>query len=107
MIHWKTESLLSESLESVMSDEVIDVRVCPEVPYDEADNPLPRRGHRCYATDVEMEIGAERVRLWPQQARALADVLTRAADLAESTDAVDLDTCGHWWPCSCQQGEDA
>jgi hypothetical protein len=85
------------------------IQVVTEVPKDADGGVLPRRGNRWYPSMLRVATGGPEydpptMLLMPEDARELAAQLIAAADTADRVDKPDTDPCGHWAPCSCQQG---
>jgi hypothetical protein len=101
---WTSRTLMQESCAFAVFDETADVTVNVEVPVS-ADNYLVRtKGNRYWPTSVQLAVSSEEMNwLFPDEARKLAAMLNRAADLAEAFDAADADDCGHWAPCDCTE----
>ncbi len=99
---WKMETLLTATV-GIEALGVVDVDVTTEQPVDEHGANLPRRGNRWYPTLIG--VTSSDATMHPQQARELAHVLLKAADLCEATDTPDEDVCGHWHPCGCGQAK--
>lgn len=109
---WSSETI--QEFDSGGAADNARIRVVSEVPQRKDGTPLPRRGNRWYPTMVEVWLGYRDERgeemtctMLLEDARHLADALRRGADIAEATDKADVDTCGHWWPCSREEPHDS
>gem|GEM_PF-4734792 len=99
---WGSEQTHEEIWQSsIWEDEMVEVSVCAEVPYDENGYRVHRRGNRYYPTTATLACSESISFLGPDDLRGLAAVLTRAADAIDAVDEPDTDPCGHWHPCEC------
>lgn len=97
---WTTEPVYSATVAVPIFNESISISASVEVPVDEQNYPVVRRGNRWYPTLIEIEAPAS-IMLHPDTARELGQRLIAAAEAADLADLPDTDTCGHWWPCDC------
>ena len=99
---WSTETVFDERVVTECFSEVIEASVRAEVPYDADNYRVHRHGNRYYPCSVDLAVSDPELRwLFPEEARAIAAMLVRAADAADAIDKPDRVACGHWAPCDC------
>jgi hypothetical protein len=108
-LYWTLENVFSAEVEIYLGNELAEISVDAEVPMRGRER-QPRRGNRMYPTFIDLDLSMRdapskgfRVTLDAETARDLAMRLLEAATHADLIDLPDVDTCGHWFPCDCQQ----
>lgn len=100
---WELEVVWEKTIR-VGYDDVFEVVVTSEVPRMDDGQRVHRKGNRYWPTmiDTHGEVGRSHT---ADTLREVSAALLAAALAAESIDEPCQDSCGHWSPCDCSNGE--
>lgn len=101
---WTVETAFTGTCQALA--DTATVRVRPEVPMSRDNHRVVMRGNRYWPTLVDLDIEGCGIdaSFHTAEARELAALLVKAAEIAERIDNADTEpACGHWAPCDCKR----